>query len=308
MKTTSTKSAGALRWLAACAILVCLAAGVLVWRAPMRTAEVAGRLFLRATGFSHLTAHTPRAAISYFADGQGPLLVFVHGANDQAGTWARIAPAFRDEYRVLVPDLAGHGASGPKDGPLLIADLVAGLSAVLEAEGGGPAILVGNSLGGFLSLIHADRHPDQVRIVVAVNGAIMRGGNEEAAAMLLPRSRNDARRVMEALVSPKTPRIPDFVLDDLVSRAPQSPLSRLTSAPLSTMEEWLLEDRLPHIRTPVALIWGADDRLIPVRYAEEARRRLPHATLEVIPDCGHVPQRECPTQLMPRLRAVIPPR
>ena len=139
-------------------------------------------------------------------------------------------------------------------------------------------------------------------------GAIMRGGNAEAAAMLLPRTRNDARRVMEALMSPKAPRVPDFVLDDFVSRAPASPLSRLANAPLSTFEEWLLDDKLHEIATPVVLIWGADDRLIPLHYAEQARARLPHATLETIPDCGHVPQRECPAALLPLLQAAISPK
>ena len=55
----------------------------------------------------------------------------------------------------------------------------------------------------------------------------------------------------------------------------------------------------------VVLIWGADDQLIPPSYAEQARERLPNATLDLIPDCGHVPQRECPAALLPRLWAAI---
>jgi pimeloyl-ACP methyl ester carboxylesterase len=286
-------------------VALAAAIGVSVWRAPMRTAEIAGRLALRAAGFEAARAEARRGPVHYFRGGSGPLLVLVHGANDQAGTWARVAPAFTATHRVVIPDLAGHGDSAPADGPLLMADLVDGLEAVLRAEGGGRVVLAGNSLGGFLSLVHADRHPADVAKVVAINGAIMRGGNEEAARLLLPQTRNDARRVMEALVSPRSPRVPDFVLDDLVSRAPRSPLSRLTSSPQSTIEEWLLDDRLAGIRTPVALIWGADDRLIPVRYAEQAQRRLPNATLEVIPACGHVPQRECPAALLPHLQAAI---
>lgn len=295
-----------LAWAVLVAACVAAALGVVLVRAPMRAAEIAGRLTLRASGFEHASVDAPRGPVGYFRAGRGPLLVFLHGANDQAGTWARVAPSFTGTHRVVVPDLAGHGDSAPADGPLVLGDLVAGLEAVMRAEAAaGPAVLVGNSLGGFLALVHADRHPADVLRVVAVNGAIMRGGNAHAAGMLLPRSRNEARAVVEALISPKTPRVPDFVLDDLVSRAPRSPLARLTSAPLSTVEEWLLDDRLARIRTPVVLIWGADDRLIPVRYAEEARDRLPRARLEVIDDCGHVPQRECPAALLPPLRAAV---
>lgn len=295
-----------LRWAGAGVILMGVAVAVAVCRAPLRTAEIAGRYMLRAAGFEARTADAPRGPIRYFSAGSGPLLVFLHGANDQAGTWARVAPAFLATHRVVVPDLAGHGESAPAEGPLDIADLVEGLAAVLRTEPTtSPVTLVGNSLGGFLALVHADRHREEVRLVVAVNGAIMRGGNAEAAALLLPRTRNDARRVMEALMSPKAPRVPDFVLDDFVDRAPRSPLSRLTSAPPSTIEQWLLDDRLADIDTPVVLIWGADDQLIPRRYAEQARERLPHARLEVIGDCGHVPQRECPDRLLPLLRTAI---
>ncbi len=293
-------------WLAAALVLLGLAAGVAVWLAPMRAAEIAGRYALRASGFEATWTDAPRGPVRYFRGGAGPVLVLVHGANDQAGTWARVAPTLAATHRVVIPDLAAHGESAPADGPLTIADLVAGLASVLRAESAGrPVVLVGNSLGGFLALIHAHRHPADVRLVVAVNGAIMRGGNTEAAAMLLPRTRNDARRVMDALVSPKAPRVPDFVLDDFVSRAPASPLSRLANAPLSTFEEWLLDDKLDEIATPVVLIWGADDRLIPLAYAEQARARLPHATLHTIADCGHVPQRECPAALLPLLEAAI---
>jgi pimeloyl-ACP methyl ester carboxylesterase len=292
------------RWTLALAVVAAAALAVTVYRAPMRSAEVAGRLAMRAAGFSLRTIDGPRGPMSYFEAGSGPLLVLVHGANDQAGGWVRIAPDLAARYHVVAPDLAGHGDSAPQTGPLVLGDLVAGLARVIDAERAGDerVVLVGNSLGGFLALVHAERHPDQVSRVVPINGAIMRGGNRSAAAMLLPRTRNDARRVMEALISPKTPRLPDFVLDDLVSRATRSPLSRLVAAPEASLEQWLLDDRLAGIRTPVALIWGADDQLIPVSYAEQARDRLPAATLDVIPDCGHVPQRECPAQLLPVLR------
>lgn len=288
------------------ALAATLVAGGLVYRAPMRVAELAGRLTLRAHGFERMEATAARGPVTYFRAGRGPLLVFIHGVNDQAGTWARIAPAFTATHRVVVPDLAGHGDSAPLEGPLELGDLVDGLRAVVEAEAsGGPAILVGNSLGAFLALVHASHHPDGVRLVVAINGAVMRGGNAAAVALLLPATREDARRMTQALTSPKTLPVPDFVLDDLVARTPHSPLARLAAAPPSTVDRWLLDDRLSTIQTPVVLIWGADDRLIPLHYAEEALERLPHATLETIPDCGHMPQRECPAALLPRLQAAI---
>ena len=133
----------------------------------------------------------------------------------------------------------------------------------------------------------------------------MRGGNLEAARLLLPQTRNDARKLMRALLSRASPEMPDFVLDDFLEHTPTSPLARIASGAPAEADRWLLDDRLASIETPVTLIWGADDGLIPLAYAEQARVRLPHATLDVIPSCGHMPQRECPAELVPRLRALL---
>lgn len=297
------------RWLVLVLLLVALGAGafgVAMWRAPFATSAWAGRLSLRAAGFSPGTAAAPRGPVAYLAAGSGPLLAFLHGANDQGSTWARIAPAFADRYRVVVADLAGHGQSAPADGPLALADLVAGVEAVVEAErSGGPAILVGNSLGGFLALVHALDHPGEVALVVSVNGGVVRGGDTEVAGLLLPRTRDEARRAVDALLSPRSARVPDFVLDDLVRRAPTSPLARLMTGPASAADAWSIDDRLGALETPVALIWGADDRLMPLAYAEQSRAALPDATLDVIPECGHVPQRECPARLLTPLETAL---
>lgn len=305
-------SPGSKRWgrLLVRLLLLVLLAGiglaVFVWRAPFAAGVIAGRTTLRLSGFETATVDARRGPVSYFRAGQGTPLIFLHGANDQAGTWARIAPAFTSGHRVIVADLAGHGDAAPAEGPLELGDLVDGVRAVVEAERqGGRVAIVGNSLGGFLALVHALNHPDQVALVVAVNGAVFRGGNQQAAGMLLPKTRAEARRVLEALMSPTSPRVPDFVLDDLLRRTPTTPLARLMASPPASMQQWLIDDRLGEVRTPVALVWGADDRLIPLDYAEQARRNLPNATLQTIADCGHVPQRECPARLLPVLQAAI---
>src|SRR5258708_2638115 len=55
----------------------------------------------------------------YFRGGKAgaPIVVLIHGVNDQAGTWAPVVPALAGRFRLIVPDLAGHGESGPNDGP-----------------------------------------------------------------------------------------------------------------------------------------------------------------------------------------------
>jgi pimeloyl-ACP methyl ester carboxylesterase len=286
--------------------LACVLAGVTVWRFPLASLAWAGRSALRWSGFEKTQVATRFGHAVYFRAGRGTPLVFIHGVNDQAGTWARVAPSFTSDHRVIVVDLAGHGESDPRQGPLPMRDLIDGLSAVVDAEARDERVtLVGNSLGGFLALAHAVNHPGRVRQAILVNGAVDRGDNMRAAVILLPTSRDEARRTMAALMSPRSPRMPEFVLDDLVRRAPTSPLARLMAQPERAFDEFLIDDRLDRVRLPVTMIWGEDDRLLSVSYARQAAARLPDARLETLRDCGHMPQRECPGALLARLREAL---
>lgn len=285
-----------------------VAAGIAFRLRPLAGFELLGRASLRASGFRAGEVAGPRGRLHFFHSGRGPLLVLLHGANDQAGAFARVAGELARERRVLIPDLPGHGASAPADGPLAVADLLAGLDALLDHElpAGERATLAGNSLGGFVALLEAWRRPERVAQVVLINGAALTGGGGEVA--LLPRTRAEARVALEQLIDPGAPAVPDFVLDDLVRRAPASPLARLMAAPRGDL---LLDGRLGEVRVPVSLVWGESDRLLPWSYAERVASELPRARLARLPRCGHVPMRECPAALLQalerELRAPPPP-
>jgi pimeloyl-ACP methyl ester carboxylesterase len=287
-------------------VLVVVLLAVACWRRPMATMEVVGRGALRMYGFEKVSIPAPGGTITYFRAGSGSPMIFLHGANDQSGGWARVAPEFKASHRVIVADLAGHGESDPEEGRLSLRQLVGGVAAVVQAEGKDqPVIIVGNSLGGFLALVQAHRNPGTVSHAIIVNGAVDRGDGMHAAVTLLPKNREEAREAMDALTSPKTPRVPGFVLDDLARRSATSPLSRLMPALDTELGEYLLDDTLDRITIPVTMIWGADDRVLSVTYAQRAAEKLPNARLVTIPDCGHVPQRECAPQLLALMQEAL---
>jgi len=260
------------------------------------------RRALGAAGLERGTVDSPAGAQVVFRGGSGPLLVLLHGAGDQAGSWSRVAPGLLKTHALVIPDLAGHGDSAPAEGPISMPMLLDGVDAVIrEASGGRPVTLVGNSLGGWLAMLVAHRHPEWVERVVVVNGGAIKGTSD---AELLPADRAGARELMNLLRDPGSPRVPDWVLDDVIRLARVGPLARF-AATRDTMEPFTLDGRLGEVRVPVEIVWGASDRLMPLAYAERMRAELPDARVMPIERCGHVPQVECPQELLATLQAVL---
>ena len=288
-------------------VVIALAAGGwLFFMRPLAVYEWQTRFALRSAGLARHEVATGVGGQTVFRGGSGPLLVLLHGAGDQAGSWSRVAPSLARRFTVIVPDLAGHGDSAPADGPLPMATVLGGLEAVLESElAGQRATLVGNSLGGWLALLVAHRRPEWVTRAVIENGGAIRGHEEEIT--LLPADRKQAREVMALLRDGASRPVPGFVLDDLVRAARVGPLARF-AATAETMEGFILDGHLGEIAAPVDLIWGESDKVMPLDYARRMMAELPRARLMTVPSCGHVPHVECPNAFLAALLPLLEER
>src|SRR5690606_9202341 len=132
-------------------------------------------------------------------DPTGPAVLLVHGFSDEGSTWAGVAWGLRRGHRVIVPDLPGHGRSGPDTPPLDYEALVDALVEVIDRLAPHTALtVVGNSLGGGLALRLGLDRPDRIRRIVAVNSAGLR--NELPRELLLPRTRAGARAKLHAAI------------------------------------------------------------------------------------------------------------
>lgn len=295
------------RWIIVVLAVVALALGLgYVWmvRHPLEAIAAVRRHELKSAGFEAREIEAAAGAVRLFEAGEGPPLILLHGVGDHAGTWAGVAPAFTDRYRVLAVDLPGHGDSAPREGPLRMAEVVAGAEAVLveAASGGEPAIVVGNSLGGWLASILALRHPEDVERLVLVSA----GGLSGEISSLQPTNREEARELVERLRHPDSEEIPDFVLDALVRRAadPETPISRLTRDGEGLVAH-LLDEEISGLEVPADLVWGEADGLLDLDYGVRMRQAIPAARLTVLERCGHVPSVECPERLVETLEEVL---
>ena len=235
---------------------------------------------LRSAGMQRKTLD----GIVYWTGGSGTqTLVLVHGVNDHAGTWYLVVPKLIGAYKLIIPDLAGHGESEPRSGALSLDLIVDKLDAVLTAERAGVVTLVGNSMGGWVSMLYAVRHPERVARLVL----------EDASGMawqlpnipLVPKTREDAIAAIKAVQGPNA-RTPKIAIDALLQMK-NPPMARMIAT--GGFIEHLVDAHLPSLHMPTTIIWGKDDGLLPVAYAETLQKRIAGSKLPVIDGAAHVP-------------------
>ena len=288
---------------AAAVILLVVASGLwFLWKRPLSVYALMNTRALSSAGFTQTDVPSPIGPQSIWTAGSGQTLVLLHGAGDTSGAWSSIVKTFTPRYRVVIPDLAGHGKSAPSEGPLSVGQVLQGLEAVLEKGPQDPAIIVGNSLGAWVALLYAREHPDRVARLVLVNGGALVGDRTDLS--LTPKTREEAAALMTQLRDEKAQPVPGFVLDDVVRQAQTGPLARLTQT-AGEMGQYVLDGRLADIKAPVDLIWGESDRLFSIAYARRMMAQLPAARLTTIPGCGHVPMQECPARFGSALSDVL---
>jgi pyruvate dehydrogenase E2 component (dihydrolipoamide acetyltransferase) len=237
-----------------------------------------------------------------------PPVVLLHGLGGSSSNWALLAPQLAERRRVVLVDLPGHGRSGPLaavPGIGLYADRVA---ALLGRLGLAPADAVGHSLGGLVALRLATRRPEAVRSLVLVAAAGIGSGTTAAARALAlagwvqpgrrispywrPIARND---VLKRIVFGRWFAADPAQLSEVAVEA----LLRDVNLHTDTDGAWralTADDPRPElglVRCPSLVLWGAEDRQLPVDDGIEYARRL-RAPLRVIADCGHLPIVERP--------------
>lgn len=288
---------------AAALLLIILAGGFwYIWKFPLSVYALMNNRALAGAGLTQSAVPCSIGAQSVWTGGAGQTLVLLHGAGDSAGSWSSIVKTFTPRYRVVIPDLAGHGGSAPADGPLSVGQVLEGLEAVMQQGPRDPAIIVGNSLGAWAAMLYAREHPDRVARLVLVNGGALVGDRPDLS--LMPKTREEAAALMTQLRDPGAEPVPGFVLDNVVREAQTGPIARLYQT-AGEMGRYVLEGRLSEITAPVDLIWGESDKLFSIAYARRMLAQLPAARLTTIPGCGHVPQQECPARFASALSDVL---
>lgn len=234
--------------------------------------------------------------------GAGPALMLVHGLSASHAVWEPVIEAVAEGWRVIALDLPGHGESDKPDAPYTV-DFFAGMVRSLARELGiQEAVVAGSSLGGQIALELAIWYPTFTRALVLAAPAVgysqaLRPVGHALKMLTGPRvlraslerffqqnfhdrsqiGHMTRRRVLEErLAAPDFPAFARAVARSLggVLAAERQPLDRVTQ--------------------PVLVVWGRQDRLVPLQRSAALLHRLPHARLHVLERCGHLPMLEQP--------------
>jgi magnesium chelatase accessory protein len=258
--------------------------------------------YAKPPGLDERQADVKGTRIRYFVGGSGPPLVLVHGLGGAASNWNELVPALTRRYRLLVPDLPGHGASSALPAVSGLGAYGDRVALVASREGMLPSAVAGHSLGGAIALRWALRRPADISaLVLAASAGLSIGGALGRRLLSLfsvvRPGRIAAHRRSWVARSPLLRRLVfGFVsVADPVALTNEAVDAFLAAQLLHTdiHSAWhalRLDDprtELEQIQCPVLVLWGADDVQLPLRDAFEYTRRL-RARLRVIPACGHL--------------------
>ena len=252
--------------------------------------------------FESRRAEVRGVSMRYFVGGDGPPLVLVHGLSGAASNWCELAPLLARRRRVLIPDLPGHGASGPLPAAPSLNGYADRVRHVTELEAMLPAPFVGHSLGGSVTLRAALRWPGDIPAVVLAASAGIASATRWAQFWLAFFGKTKpGRRIAphRSLVARRRGlRYPVFgywgASDPaaLSERAVEGLLAgpELHSDTISAARALVRDDPrqdLHGVRCPCLVLWGARDHQVPIDDAFAYARRL-RAPLRTIADCGHL--------------------
>jgi pimeloyl-ACP methyl ester carboxylesterase len=244
--------------------------------------------------------------------GSGPPVVFIHGLSGSWQNWLEQLPVFAREHRVITFDLPGFGASEMPREKITIRGYGRFVDALLDELGVSSGAVVGNSMGGFIGIELAIRFPERVERLVLVSAAglsIEYLRNERALAVLGAienrlaaysgwlASRSDAlarrpgaRRMIFGIVAKRPDRLPGPLIAEQVRGSGKPGFLPA----LDALTDYPIRDRLGEIACPTLIVWGAEDKLVPARDADEFARLIPNSRKVVWPDTGHVAMLERP--------------
>ena len=263
----------------------------------------------------YLDLHGDRVA--YLDEGQGEVILLIHGMAGSSQTWRSVIRPLSRNYRVVAPDLLGHGNSAKPRSDYSLGAFAVSLRDLLDELGVAQATVVGHSLGGGVAMQFVYQHPDYAQRLILIGSG---GLGPDVGWTLRLLSAPGAELIMPIIAPPPVLAVGEKVRSLFGKMGIGSPRGAEIWNAYSSFSD--AETRQAFLRTlrsvvdfrgqsvsalnrlhvkanlPTMAIWGDQDTIIPVDHAYAAQATRPDVRLEVLPGVGHFPQVERPTEVV----------
>jgi pimeloyl-ACP methyl ester carboxylesterase len=231
--------------------------------------------------------------------GTGPVMVLVHGLAGSHSNWIPLAPRLAEIARVYAVDLVGFGITPPAGRRATVQsnrDVIADFAEAVSP--GHPVTLIGNSMGGLISLLAAERYPEVVDGLVLIDPALPPpsvGSIDVPPDVMVQETMS--------LLCAQPDRVPEDAVEAALAMAtlrremdwaPRAFTEAGRSIAAVMMRRRTFQRLVHRVSCPVLLLHGECDRLVPVEASRRLAAERPDWTFQVFPGVGHVPQIEAP--------------
>ncbi|MDA2992500.1 MAG: alpha/beta fold hydrolase [Actinomycetota bacterium] len=267
------------------------------------------------TELKNLDLHGER--VVYVDEGSGEVLLLLHGMAGSSQTWRSVIKPLSRRFRVIAPDLPGHGESTKPRSDYSLGAFAVLLRDLLDELGVTRATIIGHSLGGGVAMQFLYQHPDYAQRLILIGSG---GLGPDVGLTLRLLSAPGAELIMPIIAPRQVLTAGDRVWSWLRKAGIEAPrgeeiwrsYSTFSDAP--TRQAFLRTLRsvvdyrgqavsaLNRLNTktelPIMAIWGEKDAIIPVKHAYAAQQARPDIRLEVLAGVGHFPQVERPAEVV----------
>jgi pimeloyl-ACP methyl ester carboxylesterase len=255
-------------------------------------------------------------AVSYLRVGEGPAIVLIHGITSSSRTWRRVLPALAADHTVIAPDLLGHGGSAKPRGDYSLGAYASGIRDLLIALDIPSATIVGHSLGGGIAMQFAYQFPGRLQRLVLVDS----GGLGEEVSLLLRAAALPGSEYVLPLLSAQPVRNAGAAVGSLLGRLGLRPNADMTGLAegFGSLRDHASRRAFVHslrsvvepagqrvdardrlylaASVPTLIVWGENDRMIPVAHGREAHAAMPGSRFEAFAGAGHFPFNDDPAR------------
>lgn len=239
--------------------------------------------------------------MAYADEGQGEVILLVHGFPFDHTQWAPQIAAFSGNYRIIAPDLRGHGQSQAPPGPYPMDLFAEDLAALRKHLGVEKVILGGLSMGGYIAFAFSRKYPERVRALILADTRPQADTPEGA------KGREDAARAVEkeGTAGAIERLLPKLLTKQSLESRPEIAAQVQTMMERCSPQGWAAAQRgmaqrpdstplLSQISVPTLILVGEEDLLTPPEDSRKMHSLIPGSRLEIIPGAAHVTTLEQP--------------